>query len=227
MQIGIFGTGIVGQTLASALASKGHAVMIGTRDPAATRERDKATQMNPTSFKDWQKANPKVRLGTFADAARFGEVLMNATSGGSAVTAVQAAGADALGDKILIDVTNALDFSRGFPPSLSVCNDDSLGEQIQRAVPRVKVVKALNTVTAAVMVNPAAVNGGDHTLFVSGNDTDAKAKVKRWLGEWFGWREVVDVGDITTARGTEMFLALWIRLMGALGTPMFQVKIVR
>ena len=90
-----------------------------------------------------------------------------------------------------------------------------------------KVVKTLNTVTAAVMVNPAAVNGGDHTLFVSGNDPDAKTKVKRLLSEWFGWKDVIDVGDITTARGTEMFLALWIRLMGAMGTPMFQVKIVK
>ena len=227
MQIGILGTGIVGQTIAAALSSKGHSVMIGTRDPAATLRRDKVSPMNPTTFKDWQASNAKVRLGTFAEAARFGEVLVNATSGGGALPAIEAAGVDALGEKILLDLSNPLDFSRGFPPTLSVCNDDSLAERIQRAVPRVKVVKTLNTVTAAIMVNPAAVNGGDHTLFVSGNDADAKAKVKRLLGEWFGWKDIVDVGDITTARGTEMFLALWIRLMGAMGTPMFQIKIVR
>jgi predicted dinucleotide-binding enzyme len=227
MQIGILGTGIVGQTIASALANKGHSVMIGTRDPAATLARDKGTPMNPTTFKDWQKANAKVKLGTFAEAARFGEVLVNATSGGGAVPAVKAAGADALADKVMLDLSNPLDFSRGFPPTLSICNDDSLAEQIQRAAPRVKVVKTLNTVTAAVMVNPAAVNGGDHTLFVSGNDAEAKAKVKRWLSEWFGWREVIDLGDITTARGTEMVLPLWLRLMGVMGSPMFQFKVVR
>ena len=131
MQIGILGTGVVGQTLATALTNKGHTVMIGTRDPKATLERDKSTPMNPTSFKDWQKANAKVRLGTFAEAARFGEVLVNATSGAGALPAVQAAGADALGDKIMLDLSNPLDFSRGFPPRLTVCNDDSLAEHGQ------------------------------------------------------------------------------------------------
>lgn len=227
MQIGIFGTGVVGQTLASALAAKGHAVMIGTRDPKDTLAREKGNQFNPLPYKDWQKANAKVQLGTFADAARFGEVLVNATSGGGAVPAVQAAGASVIGDKIVIDISNPLDFSKGFPPTLSVCNTDSLAEQIQRAVPRAKVVKTLNTVTANVMVNPSAVNGGDHTLFVSGNDAEAKAKVKRWLGEWFGWKDIADLGDITSARGTEMVLPLWLRLMGVMGTPMFQFKVVR
>jgi predicted dinucleotide-binding enzyme len=227
MQIGIFGTGVVGQTLASALSDNGHSVMIGTRDPKDTLAREKGNQFNPISFKEWQKANAKVRLGTFADAARFGEVLVNATSGGGAVPAVQAAGADAIGDKIIIDVSNPLDFSKGFPPTLSICNTDSLAEQLQRAVPRAKVVKALNTVTANVMVNPKAVNGGDHTLFVSGNDAEAKAKVTRWLGEWFGWKDIADLGDITSARGSEMLLPLWLRLMGVMGTPMFQLKVVR
>jgi predicted dinucleotide-binding enzyme len=227
MQIGILGTGIVGQTLAAALTAKGNSVMLGTRDPAATVRRDRGTQMNPTSFKDWQQANPKVRLGTFTEAARFGEVLFNATSGGGALPALQAAGADALGEKILLDISNALDFSHGFPPTLSVCNSDSLGEQLQRAFPHVRVVKTLNTMTAAVMVNPAAVGGGDHSLFMSGNDGGAKAKVRRWLGDWFGWKDIIDLGDITTARGAEMLLPVWLRLMGTLGTPMFQFKVVR
>ena len=227
MQIGIFGTGIVGQTLASALTGRGHAVMIGTRDPRATLERDSGNAFNKTPFRDWQQANPAVKLGSFAEAARFGEVLINATSGSGALPALQAAGADALGDKILLDVANPLDFSKGFPPSLTVCNTDSLGEQIQRAFPRLRVVKTLNTTNTVVMVNPAGVGGGDHTIFVCGNDTGAKASVKRWLAEWFGWRDVIDLGDITNARGAEMLLPIWVRLMSALGTPMFNFKVVR
>ena len=227
MQIGILGTGIVGQTLAAALVSRGHGVMIGTRDPGATLERDTGNAFNKTPFRDWQAANPAVKLGTFTEAVRFGEVLINATSGGGALPALEAAGTDALGEKILLDVANPLDFSKGFPPSLTVCNTDSLGEQIQRAFPRLRVVKTLNTTNTYVMVNPASVGGGDHTLFVCGNDAEAKASARRWLEEWFGWRDVIDLGDITTARGTEMLLPIWVRLMGALGTPMFNFKVVR
>ena len=168
-----------------------------------------------------------MKLGTFAEAAQFGEALVNATSGSGALPALEGAGADALGDKILLDISNPLDFSKGFPPSLTVCNTDSLAEQLQRAFPRVRLVKTLNTTTAAVMVNPGAVGGGDHTMFVAGNDAEAKAKVKGWLGEWFGWRDVIDVGDVTNARGTEMLLPIWVRLWGALGSPMFNFKIVR
>ena len=227
MQIGIFGTGIVGQTLAAALAARGHDVVVGTRDPQATMARDGGNAFDPTPFREWQRANPAVRLGTFAEAARAGEVLVNATSGSGALPALHAAGADALGDKILLDVANPLDFSQGFPPSLTVCNTDSLGEQIQRAFPRLRVVKTLNTTNTAVMVAPASVGGGDHTMFVCGNDADAKARAARWLADWFGWRDVIDLGDITTARGTEMLLPIWVRLMTALGTPMFNFKIVR
>ena len=227
MQIGILGTGVVGQTIAAALVAKGHAVMIGTRDPQATLARDTGNAFDKTPFRDWQAAHSAVRLGTFAEAARFGEVLVNATSGDGALPALQAAGADALGDRILLDIANPLDFSRGMPPSLTVCNTDSLGEQIQRAFPRLRVVKTLNTTNAFVMVNPAAVAGGDHSMFVCGDDADAKAKVTAWLTEWFGWRDVIDLGDITTARGTEMLLPIWVRLWGALGTPMFNFKIVR
>ena len=224
MKIGIFGTGIVGQTLAGALAAQGHDVMIGTRDPQATLQRSSA---RGPAFRDWHESNKAVKLGTFADAARFGEVLINATSGNGAVPALEGAGAEALGDKILLDLSNPLDFSKGFPPTLTVSNTDSVAEQLQRAFPRVRLVKTLNTTTAALMVNPAAVGGGDHTMFVAGNDADAKAKVKGWLGEWFGWRDVIDLGDITTARGTEMLLPVWLRLMQTLGTPMFNFKIVR
>jgi predicted dinucleotide-binding enzyme len=124
-------------------------------------------------------------------------------------------------------VSNPLDFSQGFPPTLSVCNADSLAEQLQRAFPRVKVVKTLNTTTAALMVNPAAVGGGDHTMFVAGNDESARGAVARWLGEWFGWRDVIELGDLSNARGMEMLLPMWVRLMRTLGTPMFNFKIVR
>jgi predicted dinucleotide-binding enzyme len=227
MQIGILGTGVVGQTIAAALAAKGHAVMIGTRDPQATLARDTGNAFDKTPFRDWQAAHPGVRLGTFADAARFGEALINATSGDGALPALEAAGADVLGDKVMLDITNPLDFSRGMPPTLSVCNTDSLGERIQRAFPRLRVVKTLNTTNALVMVNPAAVAGGDHSMFVSGDDAEAKASVTRWLGEWFGWRDVIDLGDITSARGSEMLLPIWLRLWGAVGTPMFNFKIAR
>ncbi len=141
--------------------------------------------------------------------------------------ALKLAGERNLTDKILIDIANPLDFSRGFPPSLSVCNTDSLGEQIQRAFPGAKVVKTLNTTNALVMVDPAKVAGGDHDLFVSGNDAAAKARVTELLERWFGWNSVIDLGDITTARGPEMLLAIWVRLYGTLGTGMFNFKIAR
>lgn len=126
-----------------------------------------------------------------------------------------------------MDVSNPLDFSSGMPPSLSVCNTDSLGEQIQRAFPNARVVKTLNTINANVMVNPLLVAGGDHDVFVSGDDADARARVSELLKSWFGWRSVIELGDITTARGTEMMLPVWVRLWGALGTPMFNFKISR
>jgi 8-hydroxy-5-deazaflavin:NADPH oxidoreductase len=227
MQIGIFGTGIVGQTLAGALGEKGHDVMIGTRDPKATQARETGSAASRTSFRDWHAAHPSVKLGTFAEAARHAEVLVNATSGGGALPALEGAGAEALGDKILLDIANPLDFSKGFPPSLTVCNTDSLAEQLQRAFPRVRLVKTLNTTTAALMVNPGAIGGGEHTMFMAGNDPEAKARVRGWLGEWFGWRDVIDLGDVTNARGIEMLLPLWVRLYGTLGSPMFNFKIVR
>ena len=123
------------------------------------------------------------------------------------------------------DLSNPLDHSQGFPPLLSVCNDDSLAERIQRAHPGAKVVKTLNTVTAAVMVRPTDVGGGDHTMFVAGEDDDAKATVRSLL-EAFGWRDVIDLGGLRGARAMEMYLPLWLQLMGARGTPMFNVKVV-
>jgi 8-hydroxy-5-deazaflavin:NADPH oxidoreductase len=226
MRIGILGTGMVGQALAGALAGRGHDVAIGTRDVEAALARTEPPRPGLTSFAEWHQANPDVQVRTFAEAAAHGEIVLIATTG---TTAVDVAGsvAEHLEGKILIDISNPLDFSGGFPPSLSVVNTDSLGEQVQRALPAVKVVKTLNTVNALVMVDPQAVGGGDHQLFVSGDDPGAKAEVTRLLGEWFGWTNVMDLGDITTARGTEMYLALWVRLIGVVGGPNFNIKIVR
>jgi predicted dinucleotide-binding enzyme len=226
MRIGIFGTGMVGQALAGRLAELGHDVMIGTRDVAAALARTKPDNYGNPGFGPWQAQHPKIKVGTLRETGGHGEVLVNATAGGASLEVLMQAGADTLAGRVLIDVANPLDFSRGMPPSLSVCNTDSLGEQIQRAFPALKVVKALNTTNASVMANPAAVGGGDHTLFVCGNDAAAKAKVTE-LVRSFGWRDVVDAGDITAARGTEMLLPLWLCLFGAFKTPLFNFKVVR
>jgi predicted dinucleotide-binding enzyme len=227
MKIGIIGTGVVGKTHAGKLADLGHDVMIGTRDVNKTLARpDKDLGGNPP-FAEWQKQHTKVKLGTFAEATSHGEVIINATSGTGALEALKLAGAANLKGKILIDISNPLDFSKGFPPSLTVCNTDSLGEQIQRAFPDTKVVKTLNTTNALLMVNPRQLAGGDHSIFVSGNDTAAKATVTGYLKEWFGWKDIIDMGDMTSARGTEMLLPIWVRLYGLLKTPAFNFKIVR
>ena len=215
MQIAILGTGMVGAELGRKLCTLGHHVMMGSR----TADNAKALE--------WAAANgPAATTGTFAQAAAFGDVVFNCTSGAGALPALKSIGAEALAGKVLIDVSNPLDFSKGMPPTLSICNDDSLGEQIQRELPAARVVKALNTVTSPLMTNPALVPG-DHALFICGNDQTAKEQVTAWLHEWFGWdpRNIVDLGDITNARGTEMMLPLWIRLMVRFGTPMFNFQI--
>jgi 8-hydroxy-5-deazaflavin:NADPH oxidoreductase len=133
--------------------------------------------------------------------------VVNATSGAGSLDALRQAGGANLEGKVLVDVANPLDFSRGMPPTFSVANTDSLGEQIQRAFPGVRVVKSLSTITAALMVDPGQVAGGDHHVFVSGDDPDAKAQVMRLLTDGFGWRQVIDLGDITSARAAEMYVA--------------------
>jgi len=213
MKIGIFGTGGVGQALGSRLQSLGHFVMLGARE--ATNEKAAA----------WV-AKHGGGAGTFADAAAHGELLINATMGSASLDVLTQAGDRFLAGKVLIDVTNPLDFSKGAPPSLSIVNTDSLGERIQRAFPELRVVKTLNTVNAAVMADPARIAGGDHSLFLSGNDPEAKLIVRGLLGE-LGWKDLIDLGDITTARGPEMYLALWVRLWGGLHTADFNIKVVR
>lgn len=227
MNIGILGTGMVGQVISGKLAQIGHDVMVGTRDVAETLASTAPNQYGQPAFAIWQQQNPAVKLGTFADAANHGQVVINATNGMGALEALTLAGESHLNGKVLIDVSNPLDFSQGVPPTLSVCNSDSLGEQIQRAFPQVKVVKTLNTMTASLMVDPRQLADGDHHVFVSGNDAEAKAHVVNWLTTWFGWKQIIDLGDISTARGTEMYLPFWLRLWGALETGLFNIKIVR
>jgi predicted dinucleotide-binding enzyme len=177
-------------------------------------------------FPEWASEHPEIGVAILADAAADAEVVINATNGAGSVAALEAAGVAKLAGKVLIDIANPLDFSSGMPPSLFVSNTDSLGEQIQRRFPEVRVVKALNTMNAYLMVDPKQLAAGEHTVFVSGNDVDAKAGVFKLL-ESFGWSDVIDLGDITTARGTEMYLPLWARLYQALGIPMFTIKVVR
>jgi 8-hydroxy-5-deazaflavin:NADPH oxidoreductase len=153
-------------------------------------------------------------------------MVVNATAGTVSLEALEMAGEDNLNGKILIDVSNPLDFSRGMPPTLWVSNTDSLGERIQRRFPEAKVVKTLHTMNAYVMVDPAQLVGADHTVFVSGDDAEAKAEVGELLRS-FGWTDIIDLGDITTARGTEMLMPIWLRLFGALQKPVFNFKIVR
>lgn len=216
MKIGILGTGMVAEALGGKIASRGHSVMLGSR----SHEKAAASAA---------KAGAGILAGSFADAAAHGELLINCTSGAGSLDALHAAGEKNLAGKVLIDISNPLDFSKGMPPTLFVSNDDSLGERIQRAFPAVHVVKTLNTLSAPVMIDPARVSGGDHDIFLSGNDAGAKETTRRLLGEWFGWRSehVIDLGDITTARGTESILPLWLRLWGKLQTPFFNFKITR
>lgn len=225
MKIGIFGTGAVGRTLGAALADRGHEVMLGTRD-VAKKMAEKPGQ-DSLIFRNWLAKNAKVLLGTFADVAAHGALLINATAGHASVdTLSQLRPADVEG-KILIDAANPLGPWTKGPMELFVANTDSLAERIQRAQPGLRVVKALNTVTARLMVHPAGLAGGDHDVFVAGNDPGSRDVVGRFLREEFGWRTVIDLGDLTAARALEMMILVWIRLWEVFGTADFNYKIVR
>jgi predicted dinucleotide-binding enzyme len=225
MRYAVLGTGIVGRTIAAKLTALGHETVIGTRDPEATLARTEPDGYGNPPFVQWQADHSTVRLVTFAEAASWAEAVVNTTAGGASLEALTAAGADNLAGKVLLDIANPLDFSAGMPPSLNPVNTDSLGERIQRAFPDTRVVKALNTMNCEVMVDPSRVAGA-HDVFVSGDDTDAKKQVTELLAS-FGWpaASVIDLGDITTARGTEMLLPIWLRLWGALGHADFNFHI--
>jgi len=213
MKIGILGSGNVGREIAARLVELNLDVMLGTR--------------SPEKIKDWSAQHPKVKTGSLSQAAAQGEIVFNTTTGSGSLEALTAAGEANLNGKVLIDLSNPLDFSNGMPPTLTVCNNDSLGEQIQRLLPQTKVVKTFNTMNVGLMVNPRSLADGDHTLFLSGNDQAAKDQVSRLLAEWFGWRDMLDLGDISTARGSEALLLIWVPMMMKFGNPKFQFKIVR
>jgi len=215
MGIAVLGTGVVGRTIGSKLVEIGHEVRMGSRRAG----NDAAVA--------WAEEAGAAGEGSFGDAAGFGEIVFNCTAGGSSLDALAAAGEANLAGKVLIDVANPLDFSAGMPPTLSICNDDSLGERIQATFPEARVVKALNTVNSAVMVEPARV-GGDHVVFVCGEDAGAKGEVEELLGS-FGWpaERIVDLGGIAAARGTEMYLPLWLTLYGKLGSGDFNIALER
>jgi predicted dinucleotide-binding enzyme len=225
MKIAVLGTGMVGRALAGRLSGLGHDVTIGTRDPQATLSRTEPDGMGNPPYSEWAAGHHEVTLASLHEAASGAELVVNATNGSGALPALEQAGAEHLAGKVLIDISNPLDFSQGFPPTLFVKDTDSLGEQIQRAFPQTKVVKTLNTLNADLMVDPASL-GAESSIFLSGDDSGAKATVTGLL-ESFGHTDVIDLGDISTARGTEMYLPIWLRLMGALGTAAFNVKIVR
>lgn len=216
MRIGVLGTGVVGRTISDRLLQLGHEVTMGSRTASGE------------ALNEWlAEAGEGAAGGSFADAAERAELIFNCTPGTASLAALEAAGAESLEGKTLVDVSNPLDFSNGAPPTLAVCNDNSIGERIQAAFPEARVVKALNTVTAAVMVDPGRLRG-DHTIFVCGEDEAAKAQVRALL-EAIGWApdSILDLGGIESARGTEMYLPLWLRLYGALGTADFNIAIAR
>lgn len=217
MKIAVLGTGMVGDTIGSKLIELGHNVIMGSR----TNNNEKAKAFVA-------KHNGKASAGTFSEAAAHGEIIFNCTKGDGAIDAIKSAGAGIDG-KIIIDVSNPLDFSKGMPPSLipSLSNTNSLGEEIQKQFPKTKVVKTLNTMWCGIMVNPNMIGGGDHVNFICGNDAEAKSLVKKVLAE-FGWKEknILDLGDITAARGTEAVLPIWLRVWGATQNGAFNFKII-
>ena len=215
-KIAVLGTGNVGETIGSKLIELGHTIAMGSR-----------TLNNEKALAFIKKHNGKASAGTFADAAAYGKIIFNCTKGLRSLEALKMAGENNLKNKIIIDIANPLDFSKGMPPSLTISNTNSLGEEIQKTFPESKVVKALNIMWCGLMVNPGLLNKGDHTTFICGNDATAKAEVKEILVS-FGWSEnnIIDLGDITSARATEMYLAMWVRVMGAINTGTFNIKIV-
>ena len=209
MKIAVIGSGVVGRTLGTAFRRLGHDVVVGTRDPEVTAARD-----------EW--AGSDLTLSTLAEAGAGAQLVVNATTGSASLDALAPVELDG---KVLLDVSNPLDFSQGFPPTLTVKDTDSLAEQIQRAHPGARVVKALNTVTADVMVNPDSLPENS-TIFVAGDDPLARELVRELLTE-LGWVDVVEFPGLEAARGLEMWLPLWVRLMSVLGTAEFNVRLVR
>jgi predicted dinucleotide-binding enzyme len=230
MKIAIIGTGIVGKTIASKLVELNHDVMMGTRNVSDKLASTATDNYGNPPFGEWIKTNSKVKLGSFAEAAAFGELVVNATNGSNSITALILAGTKNLAGKVLIDIANPLDFSNGMPPSLlpGLNNTNSLAEEIQRTFPDTMVIKTLNTMWCGLMVNPNLVGNGDHINFISGNNSEAKNKVIKLLNQ-FGWldKNILDIGDITGARATESLLPIWLKVMGVTKNGAFNFRLVR
>lgn len=227
MKIAVIGTGMVGRALAAALDGLGHEVAIGTRSVEHTLSRTEPDAFGSPPLSQWLRDHPGVTLLSFADAGARSEVIVNATNGAVSLDALAAVGAENLAGKVLLDVALPLDVTQGMPPALTIVNTDSLAEQIQRAFPKARVVKSLNTVTYTVMVNPTLLPG-EHSLFIAGNDAEAKQVVRELL-TGFGWPApaIIDLGDITGARGAEMYSRLYFTLTEVLGTYEFNIQLVR
>ncbi|MFG6444642.1 NADPH-dependent F420 reductase [Microbacterium sp. P07] len=227
MKIAVIGTGMVGRGLAGRLADLGHDVVIGTRNPADTLARTETGTLGTSPYAQWQQDNPAISLVTLPQAGAHGDVVINAANGQHVMAALEGIGAEPLIGKVLLDLALPLDLSNGFPPTLTVSNTDSLGEQIQRAYPDTRVVKSLNSVYYEVMIDPTRVPG-PHSIFVAGNDADAKRTVEGLLTE-FGWpsESIIDLGDITGARGVEMYARLFFTLYNAFGTFDFNINVTR
>ncbi len=211
MKIGVLGTGAAGNAIGGKLIELGHDVMMGAR--AAD---------NPKVLAFAERTGGKA--GTFREAAAHGELVFSCLRGDVSLDVLTAVSPELEG-KILVDIANPLDFSQGAPPNLAIANTDSLGEVLQRGLPNTYVVKTLNTVNNTIMINPGLIRGA-HAVFVSGNDAVAKGKVKDILRS-FGWQQIIDLGDITSARGPEQYLPLWLRLWKNLGTVEFNIAVVK
>ncbi len=196
MRIGILGSGVVATTLAEGFAGHGHSVMIGSRTPDSEK------------LQEWRKkARSQVSTGTFAQAASYGDTLVFAVLGSAVDDVITLAGPENFTGKLVIDTTNPLDFSKGFPPGLFIGLTDSLGERIQKRLPKAKVVKCFNTVPNSRMANP-----GDKSaeMLICGNDKEAKSEVASLLKQ-FGWAGAIDLGGIAESRWLEAFVPLWAR----------------
>lgn len=216
MKYAVLGTGMVGMTLASRLVQLGHVVDMGAREPG----NEKAAA--------WAAANGEAAgSGSFAEVARRADRILLATAGGAVEAVAAAIAGNVSAGKLIVDITNPLDFSRGMPPSLlpELSGTTSAAETLQAALPDARVVKALNTMNHLLMVDPARVPGA-HDVFLCGNDADAKAQVTALLRE-FGWTAPVDLGALSAARGLEGLMPFWLSLWAATGSADFNYHIAR
>jgi hypothetical protein len=203
-RVGVLGTGEVGRRLAGGFRSRGHDVMIGSREPGKS------------DLAEWLSGDGSgIEAGTFAQAASHGELVVVAVLGNAAESAIAEAGPDNFRGKVVIDAMNPLDFSGGFPPKLSIAGEDSLGERVQRALPDAHVVKAFNTIGSPYFVDPS-FSDGRPTMLIAGDDQGAKGTVRDVLAD-FGWADTVDIGGIEGSRELEAICIVWVKIGGARG----------